>query len=243
MSKEVLSELSKALSDIWRVFSVTTLRIPRAFVFLLVGFGFLLLLIGLLFRSFGLAFFGFLIFATGVFLGLSPGGVLRKEQIVDNWGILIERGKGKAEEVFEDTERFLRETEVRIEMRREKIAPGIARGIAGEKRDFLIVRDAENPRLSPYEVFIGARDYGNNLDVSWFLTFRPSLFDALICLLTLGIVKRSFRELDLFDLEDLRAFATNCHHSLLKAVEEQMLSLNQDPSRIERRSRGFLGVS
>jgi len=81
MSKEVLSELSKALSDIWRVFSVATLRIPRTFVFLLVGFDFLLLLIGLLFRSFGMAFFGFLIFTTGVFLGLSPGGVLRREQI------------------------------------------------------------------------------------------------------------------------------------------------------------------
>jgi hypothetical protein len=61
--------------------------------------------------------------------------------------------------------------------------------------------------------------------------------------MTLGIFKRSLRELDLFDLQDLSAYATNCHHSLLKAIEKLMLSLNQDPSKINRKSRGFLGVS
>jgi hypothetical protein len=48
---------------------------------------------------------------------------------------------------------------------------------------------------------------------------------------------------DLFDEQDLRAYVTNVHHSLLKAVENLMLSLKQDPSTIDRKSRGFLGVS
>jgi len=37
---------------------------------------------------------------AGLYLGLAPGGVLRKEQVVDSWEILIEKGKGKAEVVF-----------------------------------------------------------------------------------------------------------------------------------------------
>jgi len=43
---------------------------------------------------------GFLMLVAGLYLGLAPGGVLRKEQVVDSWEILIEKGKGKAEVVF-----------------------------------------------------------------------------------------------------------------------------------------------
>jgi len=244
MSGEAFSKFFESLSGSLKVLSLPNIRVPRALVFILAGLGFFLLLIGLTFRSGGLAFLGFLMLAAGLYLGLAPGGVLRKEQVVDSWEILIEKGKGKADEVFKDAEKFLRETEVPgIEIRKEEIAPGLIRGVFGVRRDFLVVKDAKNSRLSPYQIFIGARDYGNNLDVSWYLTYRPLLTDALICLLTLGLVKRSLRDLDLFDLQDLTAFATNCHHSLLKAVEKLMLSLNQDPSKIERKSRGFLGVS
>jgi hypothetical protein len=50
-------------------------------------------------------------------------------------------------------------------------------------------------------------------------------------------------DLDLFDQQDLRTYSTNAHHCLLKAVDKLMLDLNQDPSKIERKSRGFLGIS
>ena len=35
---------------------------------------------------------------------------------------------------------------------------------------------------------------------------------------------------------------TNAHHCLLVAVDEVMVSLNQDPSKLDRKSRGFLGI-
>jgi len=41
----------------------------------------------------------------------------------------------------------------------------------------------------------------------------------------------------------LRAYVTNAHHCLLEAVEKLMVDLNQDPAKIERKSRGFLGIS
>ncbi len=39
----------------------------------------------------------------------NTGFILRREEVVDRWAILIENGKGRAEEVLKDTEGFIRE--------------------------------------------------------------------------------------------------------------------------------------
>jgi len=49
--------------------------------------------------------------------------------------------------------------------------------------------------------------------------------------------------LDLFQQQDLNAYATVVHHCLLKAIEKMMSNLGQDPSKIDRKSKGFLGIS
>jgi hypothetical protein len=99
-------------------------------------------------------------------------------------------------------------------------------------------------RLDPYQIYIAVRDYGNNLDVSWYLTFRPTLMQAIMSLIPfVSISPLSINDIDLFDQQDLTAYTANCHHCLLKAVEKQMLALNQDFSKIEKKSRGFLGIS
>lgn len=110
------------------------------------------------------------------------------------------------------------------------------------RRNFLVVTNFENPKLLNYKTFICARDYGNNLDVSWYLTYKLSLLEAILRAI---IPSRGIYvpKLDLFDEQDLRAYVTNAHRSLLKAVENLMLSLKQDPSQIGRKSKGFLGVS
>lgn len=51
------------------------------------------------------------------------------------------------------------------------------------------------------------------------------------------------KELDLFDQQDLTAYVTNTHHCLIEAVEKLMLNMGQDPSKIDRKSRGFWGIS
>jgi hypothetical protein len=171
-----------------------------------------------------------------------PRGIVRKEEVLDSWGVLIENGRGRAEEIFREAERFIAESKVPgVEAERREMAPGIIKGLLGEKRDFLVVK---NKNLFRYQILIGARDYGSNLDVSWYLTYRLSFFDRLLSFFRLGReIIRSSADLDLFEQQDLIAFATNCHHCLLKAVEKLMQSLNQDPSKINRRSRGFLGIS
>jgi len=53
----------------------------------------------------------------------------------------------------------------------------------------------------------------------------------------------SIDDLNLFDKQDLTAYITDVHHSLMEAVEKLMLELKQDPSKIDRKARGFLGIS
>ena len=53
---------------------------------------------------------GVLMVVSALFLGLMPKGVLRREQVLDSWSVLIEKGSGKAEEVFRDAGVFLGES-------------------------------------------------------------------------------------------------------------------------------------
>lgn len=199
--------------------------------------GLILLIAGLATGTLALWVFGFLLALSG-FLLLAPA-ILLKEEVVDNWSILIEEGQGKAESIFQETEGFIRASKAPgLAIVRQKVAPGIFKGIAGVKRDFLVVTPLDNPRLEPFKVYINARDYGNNLDVSWYLTYKPGWFK-----IRLPWARFSARELDLFDQQDLRAYVTNVHHCLLKAVEKLLVELGQDPGKMDRKSRGFLGIS
>lgn len=189
--------------------------------------------------------------------------ILKKEEVIDSWSVLIENGQGKAEEIFNNTSAFLAKSKApNVKVERKKVAPGFFRGLlGGAKRDFLVIRETGNPNLSPYEMFIGVRDYGNNLDVSWYLTYRLGFFRLLLTLLLLlpgiGILflpylylfktapttKERVLDLDLFDEQDLIAYVTNAHHCLLEAVQKLIIDLGQDPSKMERKSRGFLGIT
>ncbi len=210
----------------------------------LVVVGFFFVLVGVAYRSF-LLFIGPIMICVGLYFGVGPGGILRKEQVIDTWAALISGAQGRCEEIFQGTETSIRETKApSLTMDKKSIAPGIIRGILGTERTFLIVTDEARNKLKPFKVFLNARDYGNNLDVSWYLTYRPSLWQALVSLIPfVRAVSARLHELDLFDQQDLRAYVTVAHHSLLSAVDTLMLSLSQDPSKIDRRSKGFLGIS
>lgn len=214
-------------------------------IWVLVGIGLFIWILGIIFGKGAIWVIGLLLIAGGLFLGLKPGGILRREQVLDTWATLIENGQGKAEEIFQDTDLFIKETKApSLKMERRSLSPGIMRGIFGAKRDFLVITDQENFRLKPYQIFINARDYGISLDVSWFLTYRPRIWQAILSLFPyVGVIPRTLSDLDLFDQQDLRAYTTNVHHCLLKSVEKLLIAFHQDPSKMDRKSRGFLGIS
>lgn len=215
----------------------------KALIWFLIGVGFLLLVIGVFSKFFLIV--GLCMIGAGLYFGLGPDGILRKDQVLDNWAILIEDAQDNANVILQDAECFVKDSKAPdIVMERKDIAPGIVRGLMGTTRDFLTITDKRNFRLEPYRIYINARDYGDNLDVSWHLTYKPSLLQSIAALLPyVNVIPHTLSDLDLFDQQDLRAYATNVHHCLLKSVEKLMVGLHQDASKIDRKSRGFLGIS
>ncbi len=210
-----------------------------------------LITLGLLFFISGIAFsralliVGLILMGIGIYFGVGPHGVLRKEQVTEEWAYLIGGAQGRSKEVFQNTEAFIKDSKApSVTMERKSIFPGIVRGLLGAEREFLVVTDEARAKLKAFKVFLNARDYGNHLDVSWYMTYRPSLWQSFVSLIPfVNVVSESTKYLDIFDQQDLRAYATVAHHGVLDAVEKLMLSLNQDPSKIDRKSRGFLGIS
>ena len=171
------------------------------------------------------------------------GKTLQDEKIIDRWSMIIENGKGKAEQVYKDTGSFIEKSESPgTAIEDVKIRPSWLKGLFGVERDYLMVT---NDGLNDYRMYIGARDYGNHLDVSWYLTCEPGFFKRTLSdVLTKGASDKAMSfNLDLFQQQDLNAYATVVHHCLLKAIEKMMSNLGQDPSKIDRKSKGFLGIS
>jgi hypothetical protein len=188
--------------------------------------------------------------------------IVKTEQVVRSWSTLIAGAQGNAEKVFIDTERLIKESKApNVRVVKRKISPGLLRGLLGGKRDFLVVTETGNSNLAPYQMFINARDYGNNLDVAWYLTHRITFRQKLLlflCLIPiinilvipLVLLQRVFQagrsgmlELDFFDEQDLSAYVVNARGCFKSAVTIMMQGINKDPSTIDWEAKGFLGVS
>jgi hypothetical protein len=168
---------------------------------------------------------------------------LKDEKIIDRWSMVVEGGQGLTEQIYTDTEAFIKETRAPgINFDRVQVRPSWLKGFFGNERSYLMVT---NDALGDYRMFVGARDYGNNLDISWFLTCEPGFFSKkLSSVLTSGASDKALAlNLDIFQQQDLNAYATVVHHCLLKAIEKMMASMGRDVSQIDRKSKGFLGIS
>lgn len=217
---------------------------PKPVMSFLLVVGFLFFIGGIVSSKY-LAIFGIAMMGVAIYMAIKPDGILRRDQVEDSWSTLIENAQGKAEGIFRDTEAFIKENNVDpLCITKESIAPGFVKSMFGKAREFLVVVYSGSFRLKPYQIFVNARDFGNNLDVSWYLTYRPSIWQSLASLIPfVKVASEYLRELDLFDQQDLRAYATVVHRSVTKSVEKLMIDLKQDPSKLERKSRGFLGIS
>ena len=188
--------------------------------------------------------------------------IVRKQQIVEEWGILIQGGQEHATKILEQSREMITTSRApNITMEEKGVAPGFLRGVMGERRTFLVVTNRTNANLKSYEMYVSAREYGNSLQVSWYVIHWPNTLQMLLkltmfapllnlAILPLYVVTQlpkagnaGLLDLDFFDLQDLKAYVTNAHHCVLDAVDKLLLDLSQDPSKIERKSRGFLGIS
>jgi hypothetical protein len=163
---------------------------------------------------------------------------LEHYKILDKWSTMIENGQGKREQIYQDAMKHIQESKapgINIELVKAKSS------VIKDERDYLMVTNAY---MKDYRVYIGATDYGKNLNVYWYLTCEPGLMKQLFPDYDRGVTAEGLpRALDVFEEQEINAYVTVVHHSLLKAVESLMMSLGQEPSRIDRKSRGFLGVT
>ena len=113
------------------------------------------------------------------------------------------------------------------------------KGFFGKRRDYLMVT---HEGLKDYRMYVGAREYGKHLDISWFLTVEPGFFKSFYVAMAKDMpgVPMLF-QLDLFDQQDLRAYVTAVHRLAVKrAVESIAEQLGQDTSKFDSEEQGVL---
>jgi hypothetical protein len=109
----------------------------------------------------------------------------------------------------------------------------------GATRDMYIL---SHDVLREYRMFLGARDYGANLDVVWFLTLSPGFLKSSMSTRVAGNPLAFSMRVDIFTQQDLRAWTTIAHHCVKRAVDAVYEDLHKSPVGLDTSSKGFLNV-
>jgi hypothetical protein len=162
---------------------------------------------------------------------------LSAERVIDSWFALVKNGAGKDQWLIDTTEQALKNSAVpNLACQKEVVSTGMF----GEKRNFLMV---VHRALREYAMFIGARNFGPDLDVSWYMTINPGFFKrALSKQMASGNPMALSMSLDVFSQQDLSAYKQFVHNCVQEILQDLMKELQQDYSRTDRRSKGFLSV-
>jgi hypothetical protein len=168
---------------------------------------------------------------------------LQDDIILESWSTIIMNAHGNADQLYTETEKLVEAIDIPgANIDNVIIRPSWLKGLFGVERKYMRVT---NESLKDYRIIINARDYGKCLDISWYLTCEPGFFKkALSNALTKGEESKAISfNLDLFQRQDLSAFTTVVHRCVLNGVDQLMSKLGQDSSKIDRKSKGFLGIS
>jgi hypothetical protein len=166
---------------------------------------------------------------------------LSEEKIIDRWTILIDGASGRSEEALRGVVENINKLQPEeVELKRESVMPeaSFVSFLKKQKREFLI---AINKHLKHYKVYIGAKDYGKQLLIAWYLVCEPGLFGKLAQKMA------QFRfmptSMNLFDLEELTAYVTTVHYAVRDAAKQIAESVGFDFTKVDQKSRGFLNIS
>src|SRR6266705_4231765 len=124
---------------------------------------------------------------------------LKNESVTSSWNSLVIQGAGKDKWVMDTVEQMIKEAHM----------PGVttgqqevSSGLFGAKRKFLVVNHTS---LRDYRMYIGARDFGTNLDVPWYVTIQPSALKRAVSKYTTGHPQALSMQVDFFSQQDLSA--------------------------------------
>jgi hypothetical protein len=79
-------------------------------------------------------------------------------------------------------------------------------------------------------MFIGARDVGAHLEVSWFMTIAPGFLKRAISKRAFGNPQTLSMQIPIFDQQDLNTWIGIAEHCVKKALESLLKELEQDTS-------------
>ena len=143
---------------------------------------------------------------------------MRKESvgewdILDSWSVLIKDAYGRGEELLKETEKRIVDSKAPdIKMERVMLTtPILSRLFSKTKeREYLMVA---NEDLEHYRMYIGARNYGNNLGVQWYLIRTPKRLKrekiSEAAKAALKDIRREWIGMNIFERQDLVAYVTN----------------------------------
>ena len=184
---------------------------------------------------------------------------LKEENITDRWSTLIVGAQGSGQRIFDEVKKGIEELEPpNLHIVEQNVTMGGA--INKRKRVYLTVK---HKRIKGFYMYIGAMDYGKQLFVSWYLIQEPTGLMKFLKLMTshwavalvlspvvlfgraIEKVKKEISpiNLDIFDSEELHAYVATGHHAVLDSVERIMGEFDQDFTKVETKSRGFLNIS
>ena len=165
---------------------------------------------------------------------------LKEETILNQWDMLVGGAAGKADALYAAIETRLREADVPgdCSWSIEEVQTGGF--LSKTKREFLIVRTGQ---FSDYRNFIGVRDFGTHLSCCRFLTVEPGFFKRELSKALAGGDDRLLSmPKNILVQQDLTAWATVVHHSVVDAVKALVQQLGQDPLGVRTTTRGLLEV-
>jgi hypothetical protein len=161
---------------------------------------------------------------------------IKRNSVIEQWGTIVEGGAGQEKRVMDDLFTFLKEAIMpHVKIYRDACNTGMF----GATRDMYIL---SHDVLREYRMFLGARDYGANLDVVWFLTLSPGFLKSSMSTRVAGNPLAFSMRVDIFTQQDLRAWTTIAHHCVKRAVDAVYENLQKTPVGLDTSSKGFLNV-
>src|SRR5262245_64407781 len=102
---------------------------------------------------------------------------LKDGKIVRQWGTMLAGCQGEGPGLLKTVEEILASYDVPgLSWKQESASTGFLKGLAGKRRDFLVVYSEQFPECL---VCIGAQDYGVFLNVVWYLTTAPKFLNKI----------------------------------------------------------------
>lgn len=169
---------------------------------------------------------------------------LKNQNITERWFTAIGGATGQSDKLLRD---FMSRVQAAgipdIEAEKQSVSVGLGSklkgmfsGGASQDRSMIVIT---NKSLPGWLIYTGARDYGKQLLVSWYLVTDEKEMPQLAR--TIGTMANM--ELDIFKAEELSAFVTVVHNAIKDAVKESMSELSLDFTKVDTHTRGFLNLS